>query len=249
VSGTDRAYQELGIDQMTTVTRSDNWFIKRIMKLTCFEKWLINSPRHAQHTERTALALLEHISLSPRPHCLEIGCGQGALARLLVERYGAQVVASDYDPAQVALAQERLADLGEQVEFRVVDARAIPFDDAEFDAVFSFGVLHHIPGGWRQAVSEIARVLRSPEPACTERSRRAEGKPGGWFVFTDLVISPRAGRMVRRLLPRFDQLEEAALQECLTENGLDLEHYAYARGEFMAVLRLMNYCTAVAHKK
>ena len=223
-----------------TTTHADNWFIRRIMKLTCFEKKVMNSPQHAQHTRRTALALLEHVGLPPQPHCLEIGCGQGALARLLVERYDAQVVASDYDPAQVALAQERLADLGEHVELRVVDARAIPFDDAVFDAVFSFGVLHHIPGGWREALAEIARVLRSPEPA--------EGKPGGWFVFTDLVVTPRAGRLMKRLLPRFDHLEEAALQECLAQNGLRLEHYTYDQGEFMAVLGLMNYCTAVACK-
>jgi cyclopropane fatty-acyl-phospholipid synthase-like methyltransferase len=221
---------------MTTAIHSDNWFLRRIMKLACFEKRLINSPRHARHTQQTALALLEHVSLPPRPHCLEIGCGQGALARLMVERYGAQVVASDYDPAQVALAQERLADLDEQVELRVVDARAIPLDDAAFDAVFSFGVLHHILGGWQEAVVEIARVLR----------------PGGWFVFTDLVLTPRAGRLMRRLQPwllsRFDQLEEMALQECMAENGLSLEHYVYGQGEFMAVLGLMNYCTAVAQK-
>jgi len=213
-----------------TTTHSDNWLLKRIMRLTCFEKQLINSPKHARHTERTALALLEHVSLPPQPHCLEIGCGQGALARLLVERYNARVVASDYDPAQVALAQERLADLGEQVELRVVDARAIPLDAAAFDAIFSFGVLHHIPSGWREVVAEIARVL----------------KPGGWFIFTDLVVAPRAGRLIRWLLPRFDQLEETALQECLAQNGLGLEHYTYGQGEFMAVVGLMNYCTAVA---
>jgi len=223
-----------------TTTSSDNWFLRRIMKLTCFERRLINSPHHARHTQQTALALLEHVSLPPQSRCLEIGCGQGALARLLVEQYGAQVVASDYDPAQVALAQERLADLGERVELRVVDARAIPFDAAAFDAVFSFGVLHHIPGGWRRALAEIARVLRSPEPA--------EGKPGGWFVFTDLVVAPRAGRLMKRLLPRFDQLEEAALQACLIQNGLHLEHYAYGQGELMAVVGLMNYCAAAARK-
>jgi ubiquinone/menaquinone biosynthesis C-methylase UbiE len=211
---------------------SDNWFLRRIMKLTRFEKRLINSPRHARHTEQTALALLEHVSLPPQPHCLEVGCGQGTLARLLVERYNARVVASDYDPAQVALAQERLADLDGPVAFRVVDARAIPLDDAAFDAVFSFGVLHHILGGWREVVAEIARVL----------------KPGGWFIFTDLVVAPRVGRLIRRLLPRFDQLEETALQECLAENGLGLEHYACGQGEFMAVVGLMNYCTAVAHR-
>jgi ubiquinone/menaquinone biosynthesis C-methylase UbiE len=202
------------------------------MKLTSLEKRLINSPQHARHTERAALALFEHIQLPPEPHCLEVGCGQGALARLLVERYSARVVASDYDPAQVGLAQERLADLGGHIEFRVVDARDMPFDDAQFDALFSFGVLHHIPGGWRKAVAEIARVL----------------KPGGWFVFTDLVVTPRAGRLIRRLLPRLDQLEEEALQGCLAEHGLHLEHYAYGQGELMAALGLMGYCTAVARR-
>ena len=213
---------------MTTSAYSDSWFTRRIMKLTRLEKQLMNSPRHARHTERTALALLEHASLPPRPRCLEIGCGQGVVTRLLAERYGAQVVASDYDPAQVAVARERLADLDGPVEFRVVDARAVPFDDAEFDAVFSFGVLHHIPGGWREAVAEIARVL----------------KPGGWFVFTDLVVSPRAGRLMGWLGP----LDEAALHACLAQNGLGLSHYAHGHGGFLAGLGLMSYCVAVVHK-
>jgi ubiquinone/menaquinone biosynthesis C-methylase UbiE len=211
-------------------TASDSRFAKRIMKLTRFEKWFVNSPQHARHTEQTALALFEHINLPPQPRCLEIGCGQGALTRLLVERFEAQVVATDFDPEQVAVAQERLADLGERIEFRVVDARTMPFDDAQFDGVFSFGVLHHILGGWRQVIAETSRVL----------------KPGGWFVFTDLVLPPRAGRLVKRLLPRLDQLEETALHACLTENGLHLEHYERGRGGILAVP--MGHCAAVARR-
>ena len=125
---------------MIETPNSDNWFTRRVMKLTGPERRAMNSLKHAHHTEQTALALLQHADLPPRPHCLEVGCGQGALTRLLVQRYGAQIVASDFDPAQVMLAQERLADLDASVEFRVVDARAIPFDDAQFDALFSFGV-------------------------------------------------------------------------------------------------------------
>jgi SAM-dependent methyltransferase len=213
-------------------TTHDNWLRKRFMKLTRLEKQLINSPRHARRTERTALTLLKHVILPPRPYCLEIGCGQGALARLLVERYSAQVVASDYDPAQVALAQERLVGIDESIKLRVVDARSIPFDDAAFDVVFSFGVLHHIPGGWREVVAETARVLR----------------PGGWFVFTDLLITPWVGRLTRRILPKMDQLEEAALHACLAENNLILGHYAYDR-DYMSVLGTMVYCTAVASRQ
>jgi len=194
---------------------------------------VMNSPQHARHAEQTALALLEHVSLPPRPRCLEIGCGQGALARLMVERYDAQVIASDYDAAQVAVAQARLSDLGDRLEFRVVDARDIPFDGAQFDAVLSFGVLHHIPGGWREAVAEVARVLR----------------PDGWFIFTDVVVPPRIGRLVSRLLPRLDQLEEAALHASLVQNSLSLEHYEYRKEESAGMLGLMSYCAAAAHKQ
>jgi ubiquinone/menaquinone biosynthesis C-methylase UbiE len=210
-------------------TASDSWFARRMMKMTRFEKWLVNSPQRARNVEQAALALFEHINLPPQPRCLEIGCGQGAVTRLLVERFGAQAVATDFDPEQVAVAQERLADLGERVEFRVVDARAMPFDDAQFDGVLSFGVLHHILGGWRQAIAETARVLKS----------------GGWFVFTDMILPRRAGRPVGRLLPRLDQLEETALHACLAENGLHLKHYESGRG---ILVRLMSHCTAVARK-
>ena len=71
-------------------------------------------------------------------------------------------------------------------------------------------------------------------------------KLGGWFVFTDLVVPPRAGRPVGRLLPGLDQLEETALHASLAENGLYLEHYDRGRSGIMAAL--MTHCTAVAHK-
>jgi len=213
---------------MMEKTASDSWFARRMMRLTRLEKWLVNRPASGERDARIAASLLEWVALPPEPRCLEVGCGQGAVTRLLVERYGAQVVASDFDPAQVALAQERLADLGERVAFRIVDARAMPFDDAQFDGVFSFQVMHHICGGWRQVVAEVARVLRS----------------GGWFVFTDLVLSPRADLLVKRLLPWLDQLEEMALCACLAENGLQLRHYE-SGGHMVG---LMGQCAAVAGK-
>ena len=210
-------------------TTSDSWFARRVMRLTRGEKRFVNDPANAERVARIAGSLLERATLPSEPQCLEIGCGQGAVTRLLVERYGGQVVASDYDPEQVALARERLADLGERVEFRVVDARAIPFDDTLFDGVFSFYVLHHIPGGWRKVVVETARVL----------------KPGGWFVFADIVAAPCVGRLMRRLLPRLDLLEETALHVSLNETGLHLEHCERGRG---ALSGLMGHCAAVARK-
>ena len=228
-------------------TASDSWFARRIMRLTRREKRFVNDPANAERVARIAGSLLERVTLPPEPRCLEIGCGQGAVTRLLVERYGARVVASDYDPEQVALAQERLADLDERVECRVVDARAMPFDDAQFDGVFSFYVLHHILAGWPQVIAETARVLRSPEPFVPGPKDQgpAEGKPGGWFVFTDMISAPRIGRLVRRLLPRLDLLEETALHACLAENGLHLEHHECGCGMLAG---LMAHCAAVARR-
>ena len=143
---------------------SDGWFVRRMMRMTWLEKRLVNSPGNGERVASIVASLLERVALPPEPRCLEIGCGQAAASRVLVERYGARVVATDYDPAQVALARQRLGALDGRIEYRVVDARAMPFDDAQFDGVFSFDVLHHIPGGWRQAVAGY--------PACSSRGAR-----------------------------------------------------------------------------
>lgn len=212
-----------------TGDRKDRWFTRRIMKLTRFEKSAVNSPSHAQRTRKIGLELVEHIELPPRPHCLEIGCGQGALARLLVERLDAQVIATDFDPDQVSLARERLSDLAERVTLQAVDARHLPFEDARFDAVFSFGVMHHIPRGWRQVVAEVARVL----------------KPDGFFIFTDIFLAPALRCAARILFPRLDQLEKGALHECLADCALELKYSAEERDMF----GLLRYEKAIAHKE
>jgi SAM-dependent methyltransferase len=133
------------------------------------------------------------------------------------------MTASDYDPDQVAVARGQLADLRGEVEFRIVDGRAMPSEDAHSDVVFSFGVLHYIPSGWRQVIAEAARVL----------------EPGGWFVFTGLCLLPLAGRVFSRLLPRLGPLEEVALHGSLAENGLHLGHHDRGRAILMGMMR---YC-------
>ncbi len=191
----------------------DPWFQRRIMRLTSLEKRAVNSPKHAERTVATALGILENVTIPERPKCLELGCGQGALARLMVERFQADMTATDFDPGQVALAESRLRDLGERVAFRIVDARDLPFGDGEFDVVFSFGVMHHIAGGWREVVCEVSRVLTSK----------------GMFVFTDLYPPRWLAWVLKRLFPRFDQLAFEPLVEVLRENGLEISFLAWDR--------------------
>ena len=194
-------------------SRRDSWLKRRIMRLTTLEKRAVNSPSHAERTVSVALGILENVSLPECPRCLELGCGQGALARLMVERFQARMTATDFDPAQVRLAESRLRDLGEAVTFQTVDARDLPFGDGEFDVVFSFGVMHHIAGGWRRVVSEVTRVL----------------SPTGMFVFTDFYPPRWLVWILTKLLPRFDQLAFRALTEVMAENELNITYQTWER--------------------
>jgi ubiquinone/menaquinone biosynthesis C-methylase UbiE len=57
-------------------------------------------------------------------------------------------------------AERRLAaHIDRRTVLELGGAECLPFADQYFDAVFDFGVLHHIPR-WQTAVAEIGRVLR-----------------------------------------------------------------------------------------
>jgi wyosine [tRNA(Phe)-imidazoG37] synthetase (radical SAM superfamily)/SAM-dependent methyltransferase len=189
----------------------ESWFRRRLMRLTSLEKRAVNSRRHARRTVAVALELLPSVNLAPGARCLELGCGQGALARLLVERFEARVTATDFDPAQVDLARSRVSDLGERVSVEVADARDLPYEDGAFDAVFSFGVMHHIAGGWRQVVAEVSRVL----------------SPNGVFVFTDIYGARWVMRLLRVFARNLDPLDFGPLTEVLGRNGLKITSHTW----------------------
>jgi len=87
---------------------------------------------------------------------MDAGCGSGYSTELIVNEYHpSQVIAFDYMPEQIRLARKRLL----KVDFCVGDLRRIESESGTCDAVFIFGVLHHIPQ-WRKALSEVARVLK-----------------------------------------------------------------------------------------
>lgn len=83
---------------------------------------------------------------------LDIGCGSG-LFSLAAYRLGANVVSFDYDADSVACAEElRRREQGGDARWRI--ERGSVLDDAyvaslgEFDAVYSWGVLHHTGSMW-----------------------------------------------------------------------------------------------------
>lgn len=98
---------------------------------------------------------------------LEIGTGLGT-DTLQFARAGATISGVDLTPRSVELVHERLTleGLEERIgRLEVADAERLPFDDACFDRVYSWGVLHHTPRTLR-AIGEALRVLRPGGEAC-----------------------------------------------------------------------------------
>lgn len=95
---------------------------------------------------------------------LEIGVGLGSdFARFA--RGGALATGIDLTDQAVALVRDRLALEGLSAEVRQADAERLPFADASFDLVYSWGVLHHTPDVQR-AFNEAVRVLKPGGRLC-----------------------------------------------------------------------------------
>ena len=104
--------------------------------------------------------------VGPGDRVLDLGCGGGRHA-FEVYRRGADVVAFDLDPAELAPVSGMFGAMRTAARPRrrrgataiSGDATAMPFGDGMFDRVIAAEVLEHIPRRQR-AMNEIARVLR-----------------------------------------------------------------------------------------
>jgi SAM-dependent methyltransferase len=121
-----------------------------------------------------SLRLLEEIVGQGGHRVLDVGCGEGAIARRLAAA-GAEVVG--IDPLASAIAVARAADpgSGRVPSFLEASAEALPFEETSFDTVIFFNSLHHIPvDSMDLALSEAGRVLR-PGGNLYVQEPRAEG--------------------------------------------------------------------------
>jgi SAM-dependent methyltransferase len=88
---------------------------------------------------------------------LEIGCGMGTHAELLV-RNGADLTAIDQTRMAVEATRRRLQLRGLTAQVLRQDAENLGFRDRSFDSVWTWGVIHH-SSCTERCVSEIARVM------------------------------------------------------------------------------------------
>jgi ubiquinone/menaquinone biosynthesis C-methylase UbiE len=180
------------------------------MKLNTVERLAMNNPLRAAHQHHREARWFQQALPHGRMQgveVLEIGCGRGVGVEVLLDRLGAaHVRASDVDPEQVERARRRLHGRSpESYTLSTGDAVSLEEPDASVDAVVSFGTVHHVPA-WRDAVAEVARVLR----------------PGGSFLFEEVPRHVLDTRTFRTLTdhPREDRFEAPEFAEELARHGL-----------------------------
>lgn len=113
--------------------------------------------RNARFVADLGAGVVELLNPRPGERILDLGCGDGALTRKLVE-LGCEVVGVDASPEQIAAARKSGLDA------RVKDCQALDFN-GEFDAVFSNAALHWMKNA-DGVLDGVKRALR----------------PGGRFV-------------------------------------------------------------------
>ncbi len=202
------------------------------MILNRFEFLLMNNPVRAFVQEKIEIRTLrKRSSLPVGMNILEIGCGRGVGTGLIQKYFQPQSIdAIDLDPRMITLARKRVR--GPSLSFQVASATKLPFEHNSFDAVFDFGIIHHIPD-WKNCLKELHRVV----------------KPGGELILEDLSsesFQTFFGRIYKKLLahPYKEMYTEKEFVQEMKHLGFTLRfHKTYK------TLFLLRYFVVIARKE
>jgi len=179
------------------------------MKVNWAERLWVNSPLRFFIQQRETRFFKRLRNLEPGARCLEIGCGHGAGARIILKTFQpSRLDGLDVDPVMIRLASRRQPHWTiDRLQFLVGDAQRLPYADASLEAVFNYGIIHHLED-WEQGIREIVRVL----------------KIGGGFYFEEIYPALYANAITRRLLehPTENRFHGPEYRAALQNEGLKL---------------------------
>jgi ubiquinone/menaquinone biosynthesis C-methylase UbiE len=191
------------------------------MKLNWAERWAVNNPSRVVQQEWEIRWFRKKSGLPAGAAILEIGCGRGAGARIIHRAFRPRILhASDLDLQMLRKAEGYLpAEDRRPFRFLTADVLNLPYGNASFDAVFGFGVLHHVPD-WQSALGEIARVL----------------KPGGTYFLEELYPGLYQNLLTRHILlhPRENRFRSRDLKQAL--QGRNLKIGDFLEIKFLGIL-------------
>ncbi|MCC7372951.1 MAG: class I SAM-dependent methyltransferase [Chloroflexi bacterium] len=186
---------------------------------------LLTCRRTAEETLRLLGPTLARLPAGRRLRVLDLGCGHGDLTPLLLNESRLEIVAVDLSAAALGQFRARQAGrLPDRLRLTRASVYELPFADAAFDVVVSFG--YASAASYAGAESEVARVLR----------------PGGLAIID--FVSPSLYRWVAapRATARWLQRYRDPSQEQYHFGRLGLrEHFAPARLHLEAVSYLNAY--------
>ncbi len=106
------------------------------------------------------------LELASGKNLLECGCGSARLSQYMASR-GFECTLLDNSEEAIQVAKSNFSTLSLPAKFHVGNINHLPFEDGQFDIVFSGGVLHHFET-LEAPIQEMVRIL----------------KPGGLFAAT-----------------------------------------------------------------
>jgi ubiquinone/menaquinone biosynthesis C-methylase UbiE len=124
--------------------------------------WDRNADWIARESEPVQRWLIEHLDPKPGETILELGAGPGDTGFEAARRVGREgrLISTDIAPGMIEVARQRAQAFGlDNVEFRVIDAQRIDFDEGAVDGVIHrFGpMLLPDPAA---SVAEVRRIMR-----------------------------------------------------------------------------------------
>jgi len=182
------------------------------MKLNWAERWAVNNPLRLIQQRVEIRWLKKHSNLRPGAVGLEVGCGRGAGAVLILREFQPRLLhAMDLDIEMIQKARGCLPPEQEKrISLYVGDVFRLPYRNGVLDAVFGFGVLHHVLD-WQSALLEIARVL----------------KTGGTYFLEEIYPSLYQNFITKHILlhPRKNRFLSKGLKQALIAVNLHLENF------------------------
>lgn len=183
------------------------------MRLNKAEFLLVNNPvRHIIQDKYEAKIFRSMSSITNIERALEIGCSTGYGTKIIKKHFNPKkIIAIDLDEQMIRIAQKRNTDA--TVSFKAMDASRLDFPDNYFDAIFDFGIIHHIPN-WRDCLKELKRVL----------------KPNGEVILEEASIesfTKDIGKLWRKILdhPYHQMFTPDEFTNFMAETGFRIENY------------------------
>ena len=201
------------------------------MKLNVIEFAMMNNPLREYVQTTYELPILQEMVSNKNPYAvLEIGCGSGYGTTLIQKHFNPHSInAVDLDEKMIQKALKR--DL-QNATFTMMDASKLDFIDDQFDAVFDFGIIHHIPN-WKECVLELKRVLKN----------------GGEIILEELSIdtfNTLSGRFFKAILdhPYSEMFTQVEFVEYLETSGFKIlnfrESYPFKTFKFFSLNAILS---------